>query len=149
MENLNKKTDSVLVQMLQSKPIVLSSSTPSPRSCPKKRAPHDDPLSDDDDVMILDEPRRWTKKRRLLGKSEKKCLSGGEDDSGTEPGSSASSSGSPSDGECCECPNDSGCDEDEDEVEVEVDIKEGKRDHIEELCWQLKENFKENTVSLV
>lgn len=142
MENLHKKTESVLVQMLQSKPIVLSSSTPSPRSCPK-RAPHDDPLSDDDDVMILDEPRRWTKKRRLLGNSDKKCLSGGEDDSGTEPGSSASSSGSPSDGECCECPNDSGCDEDHEED----DDGEGKRDKIEELCWQLKENFKENNVS--
>lgn len=138
MENLNKKTESVLVQMLQSKPLALSSSVTSPRTCPK-RAPHDDPLSDEDDVLILDEPRRWTKKRRLLGKSEKKCLSGGEDDSGTEPGSSSSSSGSPSDGECCECPNDSGCDEEDEEDEG--------RDKIEELCWQLKENFKENNVS--
>lgn len=140
MENLNKKTESVLVKMLQSKPIALASSTPTPRACPK-RAPHDEPLSDDD-VMILDEPRRWTKKRRLLGKSDKKCLSGGEDDSGTEPGSSSSSSGSPSDGECCECPNDSGCDEDDDE-----DDEQGPRDKIEELCWQLEENFKENNVS--
>lgn len=152
MENLIKKTDSVLVQMLQSKPIVLTSSTPSPRSCPKKRAPHDDPLSDDDDVMILDEPRRWTKKRRLLGKSDKKCLSGGEEDSGTEPGSSASSSGSPSDGECCECPNDSGCDDEEVEGDSgNLDRNNGEetetRDKIEELCWQLKENFKENIVS--
>lgn len=145
MENLNKKTESVLVQMLQSKPIVLSSSA-SPRICPK-RAPLDDPLSDDDDVMILDEPRRWTKKRRLIGKTDKKCLSGGEDDSGTEPGSSSSSSGSPSDGECCECPNDSGCDDDEDDDDED---NEGKpRDKIEELCWQLKENFKENNVSLM
>lgn len=144
MENLNKKTESVLVRMLQSKPIVLSSSsTPSPRSCPK-RAPIDDPLSDDDDVMILDEPRRWSKKRRLLGKSEKKCLSGGEDDSGTEPGSSSSSSGSPSDGECCECPNDSGCDDEDDDDEGDA----GSKDKIEELCWQLEENFKENNVSL-
>lgn len=139
MENLNKKTDSVLIQMLQSKPIVLSSSTVSQRICPK-RAPIDDSLLSDDDVLILDEPRRWTKKRRLLGKTEKKCLSGGEDDSGTEPGSSSSSSGSPSDGECCECPYDSGCDDEEDEEDEE----EGPRDKIEELCWQLKENFKEN-----
>lgn len=143
MEILNKKTDSVLVKMLQSKPIVLpSASAPSQRVC-TKRAPLDDSLSDDDDVMILDEPRRWTKKRRLLGKSDKKNLSGGEDDSGTEPGSSSSSSGSPSDGECCECPNDSGCDEDDDDDNV------GARDKIEELCWQLEENFKENNVSQV
>lgn len=141
MENLNKKTDSVLIQMLQAKPIVLSSSVASPRTCPK-RAPLDDSVFSDDDVLILDEPR-WTKKRRLLGKTEKKCLSGGEDDSGTEPGSSSSSSGSPSDGECCECPNDSGCDEEDEEDEVEE-----PRDKIEELCWQLKENFKENNVSL-
>lgn len=129
--------------MLQSKPIVLSSSAVPPRTC-SKRAPLDDSLLlSDDDVLILDEPRRWTKKRRLLGKTEKKCLSGGEDDSGTEPGSSSSSSGSPSDGECCECPNDSGCDEEDEE-----DEEEGPRDKIEELCWQLKENFKENNVSL-
>lgn len=142
MENLNKKTDSVLIQMLQSKPIVLSSSTVSPRTCPKRPPHNESSLLSDDDVLILDEPRRWTKKRRLLGKADKKSLSGGEDDSGTEPGSSSSSSGSPSDGECCECPNDSGCDE-EDEEEDE----HGPRDKIEELCWQLKENFKENDVS--
>jgi hypothetical protein len=145
MEILNKKTDSVLVQMLQSKPIILSSYVTSPARTCTKRAPHDDPLSDDDDVMILDEPRRWSKKRRLLGKSDKKCLSGGEDDSGTEPGSSSSSIGSPSDGECCECPNDSGCDEEDDEDD---DNKLRSSDKIEELCWQLKENFKENDVSL-
>lgn len=141
MEILNKKTDSVLVKMLQSKPIVLpsTSATAQPRIC-TKRAPLEDSLSDDDDVLILDEPRRWTKKRRLLGKSDKKSTSGGEDDSGTEPGSSSSSSGSPSDGECCECPNDSGCDEDDDDEDT-------ARDKIEELCWQLEENFKENNVS--
>lgn len=143
MESLNKKTDSVLVQMLQSKPIVLSSSVASSARTCSKRVKLDEVLSDDDDVLILDEPRRWNKKRRLLVKSDKKCLSGGEEDSGTEPGSSSSSSGSPSDGECCECPNDSGCDEEDDEDEE----KTNSRDKIEELCWQLKENFKENDVS--
>lgn len=142
MENLNKKTESVLIQMLQSKPIVLPSNTPSTRVCPKRVKPLNEPLSDEDDVMILDdEPRRWSKKRRLLGKSDKKSLSSGEDDSGGS--SSGSSTGSPSDGECCECPNDSGCDEDGD------DSEEGSRDKIEELCWQLEENFRENTVSLL
>lgn len=139
MENLNKKTESVLIQMLQSKPIDLpSNSTPS-RVCSKRVNPLSEALSDEDDVMILDdEPRRWSKKRRILGKLEKKCLSSGEDDSG---GSSSSSSGSPSDGECCECPNDSGCDDDD-----EFDSKDSG-DKIQELCWQLEENFKENNVS--
>lgn len=130
--------------MLQSKPIVLPSNTTSTRLCPKRVNPLSGPLSDEDDVMILDdEPRRWTKKRRLLGKSDKKSLSSGEDDSGGS--SSGSSSGSPSDGECCECPNDSGCDDDEEEENSE----EGSKDKIEELCWQLEENFKENNVSLL
>jgi hypothetical protein len=142
MENLNKKTESVLIQMLQSKPIVLPSHSPSTRVCPKRVNPLKEHLSDEDDVMILeDEPRRWSKKRRLLGKSDKKCLSSGEDDSGGS--SSGSSSGSPSDGECCECPNDSGCDDEDDEN----DSQEGSKDKIEELCWQLEENFKENNVS--
>lgn len=142
MENLNKKTESVLIQMLQSKPIVLPSNTPSTRVCTKRANPLSEPLSDEDEIMILeDEPRRWSKKRRLLGvKSDKKCLSSGEDDSGGS--SSGSSSGSPSDGECCECPNDSGCDEEDDSEEG------SSRDKIEELCWQLEENFKENNVSL-
>lgn len=140
MENLNKKTESVLIQMLQSKPIVLPSNAPSTRVCPKRVNPLKESLSDDDVMILDDEPRRWTKKRRLLGKSEKKCLSSGEDDSGGS--SSGSSSGSPSDGECCECPNDSGCDDDEGEEESE----ERSKDKIEELCWQLEENFKENNV---
>lgn len=165
MENLNKKTDSVLIQMLQSKPIALPSTsstlTPSSHRHAAKRAQQSQTqqstvqkkvsavdASDDDDVLILDEPRRWTKKRRLLGKYEKKCSSGGEDDSGTEPGSSSSSSGTPSDGEFnCECANDSGCD-DEDDEEV-CDNKDHHKDHIDELCWQLEENFKENNVSFI
>lgn len=132
--------------MLQSKPIVLPSNIPSTRVCTKRERvnPLNEPLSDEDEVMILeDEPRRWTKKRRLLGgKSDKKCQSSGEDDSGGS--SSGSSSGSPSDGECCECPNDSGCDDDDEHD------SEGSRDEkIEELCWQLEENFKENNVSFL
>jgi hypothetical protein len=141
MENLNKKTESVLIQMLQSKPIDLPSNATPSRVCSKRVNPLNEALSDEDDVMILDdEPRRWSKKRRLLGKVEKKCLSSGEDDSGGS--SSSSSSGSPSDGECCEYPNDSGCDDDD-----ESDSKEGSGDKIQELCWQLEENFKENNVS--
>ncbi|KAG5667411.1 hypothetical protein PVAND_015392 [Polypedilum vanderplanki] len=145
MESLNKKTDSVLIQMLQSKPIVLSTATTNSHRHATKRSTKQPTIdgSDEDDVMILDEPRRWTKKRRLLAKYEKKCSSGGEDDSGTEPGSSSSSSGSPSDGEFnCECTNDSGCD-DEDEEEKKCE-HENHKDHIDELCWQLEENFKEN-----
>lgn len=146
MENLNKKTDSVLIKMLQSKPIVLSTSSQSSHHKHAIKRSQQQPTidaSDDDDVMILDEPRRWTKKRRLLGKYEKKCSSGGEDDSGTEPGSSSSSTGTPSDGEFnCECTNDSGCDDEDDE-----ECEEHKDHHIDELCWQLEENFKENDVS--
>ena len=144
MEKLNKKTESVLIQMLQSKPIVLPSSSSTIRVCSKRVSPLSGSLTDeDDDVMILDdEPRRWSKKRRLLGKIDKKSLSSGEDDSGGS--SSGSSSGSPSDGECCECPNDSGCDDND-----EDDTKEEPGDKIEELCWQLEENFKENSVSFL
>lgn len=144
METLNKKTDSVLIQMLQSKPIVLSSQSTEHRQLKRTQQQSKPQLdaSDDDEVLVLDEPRRWTKKRRLLAKYDKKCLSGGEDDSGTEPGSSGASSGAPSDGESCECLNDSGCD-DEDDEECQHDHK----DHIDELCWQLEENFKENDVS--
>lgn len=144
MDNVKENTESVLIQMLQSKPIKLTAAESSVKMCPKRAPLIVDPLSDDDDVMILDEPRRWSKKRRLLAKSEKKSLSGGEDDSGTEPGSSSSSSGTPSDGECWECcPNDSGCDDVDDEED-----EDRPKDKIEELCWQLKENFKENNVSL-
>lgn len=142
MDNVKENTESVLIQMLQSKPIKLTVAESSVKMCPKRAPLLVEPLSDDDDVMILDEPRRWSKKRRLLAKNEKKSLSGGEDDSGTEPGSSSSSCGTPSDGECWECcPNDSGCD---DEIE---DDEDRPKDKIEELCWQLKENFKENNVS--
>lgn len=141
-----KKTDSVLVQMLQSKPIEISTACPTTRPLlPTKRAPSKcDLASDDEEVMAVDEPRRWTKKRRLLGKL--KCSSGGEDDSGTEPGSSASSSGTPSDNENCECScrEDSGCDDDDLNYE---DNEDSSRDRIQELCWQLEENFRENDVS--
>jgi hypothetical protein len=152
MENLNKKTDSVLIQMLQSKPIVLASQSPSKHAI--KRTSQVD-ASDDDDVMILDEPRRWTKKRRLLAKfNDKKqnnSSSGGED-SDVPYGSSSSSSSStgvPSDGEFnCECANDSGCDDEDDECEHNNVICDDHKDHkIDELCWQLEENFRENDVS--
>ncbi|CRL08094.1 CLUMA_CG020875, isoform A [Clunio marinus] len=135
---MDNTSESVLVQMLKSKPLVLK--TPMSIMC-SKRVKNKDTLRDDDLVLTSDDFRRWTKKRRILGKStdNKKFLSSGEDDSGTEPGSSSSSSGSPSDGECCECPNDSGCDEEDDECDHEAKNK------IEELCWQLEENFKENT----
>lgn len=146
MDSVKENTESVLIQMLQSKPIKLTVAESSVKMCPKRAPLIVDPLSDDDDVMILDEPRRWSKKRRLLAKTEKKSTSGGEDDSGTEPGSSSSSSGTPSDGECWECcPNDSGCDDEDDEEEDE----DRPKDKIEELCWQLKENFKENNVSFI
>jgi hypothetical protein len=142
---LNKKTDSVLIQMLQSKPLVLSTAAPHRHATKRATKQPTADGSDEDDVMILDEPRRWTKKRRLLAKYEKKCSSGGEDDSGTEPGSSSSSSGSPSDGEfTCECTNDSGCDDEDDEGKCTEDHH---KDHIDELCWQLEENFRENDVS--
>lgn len=142
MENLNKKTESVLIQMLQSKPIVLPSNAPSISHvvCHKRSNTCSEHLTDEDDVLIVEEePRRWTKKRRLLEKLEKKSLSSGEDDS-----SGSSSGSSTSDGECCECPNDFGCDNDN---EDEDDFEEGSRNRIEELCWQLEENFRENNVS--
>ena len=131
--------------MLQSKPIALTSQ-PADRQLKRthqQQSKAQIDASDDDEVMVvLDEPRRWTKKRRLLAKYEKKEHSGGEDDSGTDPGSNSSSSGSPSDGESCECTNDSGCDDEEDE-----ECEHVHKDHIDELCWQLEENFKENEVS--
>jgi len=161
---MDKKTDSVLVQMLQAKPIVILPTTIAAAAATTLTTATKAAITCIDVTTISakqvvdseeeEDPHSWllnTKPRQVV------CLAKFSNSAGEDDSSGSSSSALSEDGECS-CPTelDSGCDDDDEEEEeldeldadpvLMVQDKKVMLDSmIDKLCWQLQvENLGDN-----